>query len=106
MNLFIAYLEPLSKACLSTQVRNELKKYWPILGTELKVPEPLVPTPAPRTAAEVNHLSPQAFNSHINTSNYNIESIPTKYKVAIYNLGFLHVIVERPKRLKYELNPH
>ena len=43
-------------ACLSTKVRSELKRYWPILGTELKVPEPLALTPSPSTSAEVNHL--------------------------------------------------
>lgn len=38
------------------QVRDELKKYWPVLGTELKVKRPVPPTPAPSLSAEVIHL--------------------------------------------------
>lgn len=38
------------------QVRDELKKYWPVLGIEMKVKRPVPPTPAPSLSAEVNHL--------------------------------------------------
>lgn len=39
------------------QVRNELEKYWPVLGKELKVMQP-EPPPPPSLSAEVNHLIP------------------------------------------------
>jgi len=37
---------------LIEKVRNELKKYWPVLGIEMKVKRPVPPTPAPSLSAE------------------------------------------------------
>lgn len=64
------------------QVRNELKKYWPVLRTEVVLGEEqdvmrsVPPTPAPNLSAEVNSRS-TCYRVSFGVLQFQLSSLPS-----------------------------